>query len=356
MTDSAGKIVDSSILTAEARAALEGIRALAGHLVTVLHDPDTDDATHERVCRLLIEMGASAVPPLIEAICLDPKRGRDDAAAILCEIGEVAVEPVVACLDHRDPEVRATAAFLFTGLHDALGRAHRPLMQLLDDPDELVRQSAAYALGALECRCAVPKLIALATRPLQMPAHDGGSEAWAEAYPYDSCAAVDALGQLGDLRAVRPLVFVVENQGPDGPMYDEAIRALGLLGDERAAHVVHTAFEEGRTEGAFAEALAAMQGRAVLDELLELADSDEPHVRRTVATDLVRLGSPAAAEAVAALLVDPDEGVRSTAREALAWTVDEETADEIVSGLEDPSPETRSWTTKLLPLACAWSE
>ncbi len=356
MTDSAGKIVDSSILTAEARAALEGVRALAAHLVVVLHDPDTDDATHERVCRILIDMGASAVVPLVEAICVDPKRGRDDAAAILCEIGEAAVEPVIGCLDHRDPEVRATAAFLFTGLHDALGRAHRPLMRLLDDPDELVRQSAAYALGALECRSAVPKLIALATRPLQMPSREVSSEAWAEAYPYDSCAAVDALGQLGDLRAVRPLIFLVESQGPDGPMYDETVRALGLLGDVRAAHIVHSAFEDGRSEGAFAEALAAMQGRAALDDLLELAGSEEPHVRRAVATDLVRLGSPAAAEAVAALLVDGDEGVRSTAREALAWTVDEETAEEIIAGLEDRSPEVRAWTTRLLPLTCAWSD
>jgi len=356
VTDPAGKIVDSSILTAEARAALEGIRALADHLVVVLHDPDTDDGTHERVCRLLIDMGASAVPPLVHAICLNPKRGRDDAAAILCEIGEVAVEPVIACLDHSDPEVRATAAFLFTGLHDALGRAQRPLMRLLDDPDELVRQSAAYALGALECRCAVPKLIALATRPLQMPPRDVGSEAWAEAYPYDSCAAVDALGQLGDPRAVRPLIFLVESQGPDGPMYDEAVRALGLLGDPRAAHLVHTAFEEGRREGAYAEALAAMVGRAALDDLLELAASDEAHVRRMVATDLIRLGSPAAAQAVAALLVDADDGVRSTAREALAWSVDEEAADEIIGGLESQSPDVRDWTTQLLPLACAWSD
>ncbi len=241
--------------------------------MVVLHDPDTDDATHERVCRILIDMGASAVAPLVEAICADPKRGRDDAAAILCEIGEAAVEPLIGCFDHHNPEVRATTAFLFTGLHDALGRAHRALMGLLDDPDELVRQSAAYALGALECRSAVPKLIALATRPLQMPPREAGSEAWAEAYPYDSCAAVDALGQLGDLRAVRPLIFLVESQGPDGPMYDEAVRALGLLGDGARAIFVRSAFEDGRSEGAFAEALAALQGRGALDDLLELGRS-----------------------------------------------------------------------------------
>jgi hypothetical protein len=103
VADSAGKIVDSSILTAETRAALEGLRELAVHLVVVLHDPDTDDATRQRVSRLLVDLGSSAVPALVGAACRDPKLARDDVAAILCEIGEAAVEPLIACLAHHDP-------------------------------------------------------------------------------------------------------------------------------------------------------------------------------------------------------------------------------------------------------------
>jgi HEAT repeat protein len=245
---------------------------------------------------------------------------------------------------------------MFTGLHDTLGRAQPQLVRLLDDPDELVRQSAAYALGALDCHTAVPKLIAMATRPVHVTGGGRSSGAWGEAYPYDGCAAVDALGQLGDLRAVRPLIFLIETQGPDGPLYCEAVRALGLLGDARGSGAVHAAFEEGRSEGEHCEALAALEGRAALDDLLELAESDEVHVRRAVCADLVRLGSPAATEAVAALLVDPDEGVRSTTREALAWTVDDETVGELVAGLESPSPDARAWARQLLPVLCAWSD
>jgi HEAT repeat protein len=48
--------------------------------------------------------------------------------------------------------------------------------------------------------------------------------------------------------------------------------------------------------------------------------------------------------------------VRAAAREALGQTVDAATLEEIVTGLEDPSPKVRAWTTNLLPLSCAWSD
>lgn len=356
MTDPAGKVVDNSIITAEARVALERLRELAAELVAIVNDPDTDDATAAGAGRLLVEIGPAAVEPLVRYVCEDPKRGREAAAAILCEIGEPAVGPLLICFEHADPDVRATVAFLFTALRDAGGAAEQPLIRLLDDPDELVRQSAAYALGAHDSRRAVPRLIALATRPVQMPSRDADPEAWSEAYPYDACAAVDALGQLGDPRAVQPLIFLIESQGADGPMYDEAVRALGLLGDFRAAQVVRQAFENARFDGVFADALVAMFGRGALEELLELAESDDDATRRAVCEDLIRLASPVAAETVAALLVDPDDDVRVAAREALGQTVDAQTLEEIVTGLEDPSPEVRAWTTNLLPVSCAWSD
>jgi len=356
VTDPVGKVVDNSIVTAEARVALERLRELAAELVAVVNDPDADDETADGAGRLLVEIGPAAVESLVQYVCDDPKRGREAAAAILCEIGEAAVQPLLVCLEHTDPDVRATAAFLFTALRDTGGVAEQPLLRLLDDPDELVRQSAAYALGAHDSRRAVPRLIALATRPWQMPSREADPEAWGEAYPYDACAAIDALGQLGDPRAVQPLIFLIESQGADGPMYDEAVRALGLLGDFRGAQVVRQAFENARFDGVFSDALVAMFGRGALEELLELAESSDAATRRAVCEDLIGLASPVAAETVAALLVDPDEEVRAAAREALGQTVDAQTFEEIITGLEDPSPKVRAWTTNLLPLSCAWSD
>ena len=119
MTDPAGKVVDNSIITAEARVALERLRELAAELVAIVNDPDADDATAAGAGRLLVEIGPAAVEPLVQYVCDDPKRGREAAAAILCEIGEPAVEPLLACFEHADPDVRATVAFLFTALRDS---------------------------------------------------------------------------------------------------------------------------------------------------------------------------------------------------------------------------------------------
>jgi len=356
VADPIAKVVDASIVTAEVRVTLERLRELADEVAAMLFDPDADDEAVDRAGSLLLDIGPSAVEPLVKRLCSDPRRGRDVAAAVLCEMGEPAVEALLACFTHEDADVRATAAFLFTALRDPGGRAVRPLIELLDDPDELVRQSAAYALGTQDSHKAVPQLIALATRPVQMPPHDADDEAWADAYPYDTCAAVDALGQLGDLRAVRPLLFLIESQGAEGPIYEEAVRALGIIGDPRGAQAVRQAFEATRTEAAFADVLAAMFGIASVDDLTDLAESEDPVTRRSVCEELIRLGSPRSAPTVAALLVDPDDEVRMAAREALGRTAADAVVEEIVVGLEDPSVDVRSMAIDLLPVLLAWSE
>lgn len=356
MADPIAKVVDSSIVTAEVRVALERLGELAGELAGMLFDPDATDDAVDHAGGLLLDIGPSAVEPLVKRLCADPRRGRDVAAAVLCEMGEPAVEALLTCFTHEDADVRATAAFLFTALRDPAGRSERPLIELLDDPDELVRQSAAYALGAQDSRRAVPRLIALATRPVQMPPRDADDEAWADAYPYDTCAAVDALGQLGDLRAVRPLLFLIESQGSEGPIYEEAVRALGIIGDPRGAQAVRQAFEATRTEAAFADVLAAMFGAGAVDDLVDLAESDDPVTRRSVCDELIRVASPRAAAAVAALLVDPDDEVRMVAREALGRTAGDEAVEEIVAGLEDPSIDVRAMAVELLPVLFAWSD
>jgi HEAT repeat protein len=356
MPESTGKVIDIAILAAETRAGLERLEQVAVALVDVLYDPAASDETHDKAAELLIAIGPAAVDPLVHFIRTDPKRGRTQAASVLCEIGEAAVDALLCCFGDPDRDVRSTAAFLFTVLRDVNGVVEDAVVGLLDDDDELVRQSACYALAALDCHKAVPKLIAVATRPLELPDRDVDPEGWAEAFPYDCCAAVEALGQLGDARAVAPLLFVVDEGGPDGPLYDEAVRALGLLRDARAVNVVRRAFDGSPYEGQFTDALAAIDGRGALGQLLELAESEDPDARRGVCEQLMRLGTPVAADAVAHLLVDPDENVRRDARRGLYWTVDADTAGELIDGLEDPSAERRAWTTNLLPVLLAWSD
>jgi HEAT repeat protein len=356
MPDPAANIADLTILTAESRAALDRLEELAGHLVAALQEPELDEDVQRQLAELIIEAGPAAVTPLVELLAADPQRGRELAAPLLCAIGEPSVDALVDCFQHNDPEVRATAAYLFTALHDVGRRAEELLIGLLDDDNEHVRQSACYALSAMESLRAVPKLIALATRPADLPDRDLDPEGWSDAYPYDSAAAVDALGQIGDPRGVGPLLFIIEAEGVRGPLYEDAVGALARMGDPRAAEVVRSAYDGSPYEGQFTEALVAMHGRDALTELLELAVSDEPVVRRQACEPLVALGSVHAAGAVCRLLCDNDPAVRAAARDALSEVVDSATAQELLAGLDDVSAEVRAWTVALLPVACAWSE
>ena len=329
---------------------------LAAELAGMLFDPDAADDAIDHAGGLLLDIGPSAVEPLVKRLCADPRRGRDVAAAVLCEMGEPAVEALLTCFTHEEADVRATAAFLFTALRDPIGRAEEPLIELLDDPDELVRQSAAYALGVQDSHKAVPRLIALATRPVQMPSHDADEEAWADAYPYDTCAAVDALGQLGDLRAVRPLLFLVESQGAEGPIYEEAVRSLGLIGDPRGAQAVRQAFEATRTEAAFADVLAAMFG---------VGRRRRPHRprrerRRRHAPLGVRGAHPAGLAACGChrrgAARRPGRGGPHGCARGAGADRRRRVVEEIVAGLEDPSVDARAMAVELLPVLLAWSD
>ncbi len=347
---------EKGAVTAEVRAALGRLRGAAARLVTVFCDEGAGEDERAEAEELLVEMGSAAASALVDRFRQGPGRERKGLGGILRRIGEPAVEPLLVCLAEADAGVRAAVAFLFADLYDPAGRADQPLIDLLDDADEMVRQMAAFALGARGCRRAVPRLIALATRPIEVPRRDLDPEGWLLSCPHDCRAAVEALGRIGDHRAVPPLVFLVETQGVDGPMYEEAVRALALLRDERGADVLERALEDERSRTTFANALATFYGPEAIGPLLDLATSESPWDRRAVCKGLISLGEPSLAEFVADLLVDFDEGVREDARAALSQTIERRTVDELIAGLEDPSPDVRAWAVGLLPLACAWSD
>lgn len=125
---------------------------------------DTDDV-RERIAleEILVKMGVPAVKPLtaaftLEAARIDVTRGARLAATVLGRIGDP--EPVgalAAAGGHRDWKVRSAVA-------EALGLLARPqatpaLVALLKDENEIVRKSAAVALGRIAVKAdAAPRL------------------------------------------------------------------------------------------------------------------------------------------------------------------------------------------------------
>ncbi|WP_319507749.1 HEAT repeat domain-containing protein [uncultured Methanolobus sp.] len=123
-------------------------------LVDAINNPDTNWAVQLNGMRVLETIGDErAVGPLIEML---GGSNAVDAAAALGEIGEPAVQPLIDVLGDPDPLVRAYAARALGRTGDS--RAVEPVIELLNDEDENVRSNAAMALGKLDDRRAIEPL------------------------------------------------------------------------------------------------------------------------------------------------------------------------------------------------------
>ena len=113
------------------------------------------------------------------------------SSADMIRLGRKATPAIIGGLvNSMSPQVRATCAAVLTGTRDPA--ALDALIDALDDPNHEVRGLALRALGAVESRKAVPKLVALMNR--RRSSYGLREE------------AVSALGRLGDPRAIEPLL------------------------------------------------------------------------------------------------------------------------------------------------------
>jgi HEAT repeat protein len=133
--------------------------------------------------------------------------------------GNYSGAALLECLDDADSKVVVAAAEALGTLKDSL--ATRRLIRHLEKdstPAELeVCRAAAIALGQIADRRAVPALIAALQRPKL------------------AAVAAEALGNIGDIAAVGPLLeFLRSHRDGDLRLLDAPIAALGQLGDPRA--------------------------------------------------------------------------------------------------------------------------
>ncbi len=137
------------------------------------------------------------------------------------EIGiERAVQPLIAALADENPGVRCAAINALTQIGDK--RAIEPLVALLTDKNENVRDAAIRALGAMgdarsvQPLCAVlgqhPYVTAGALSKLGAAAIEPLVNALGEANKDVRRAAAWALGKIGDLTAVQPLVAMLRHE------------------------------------------------------------------------------------------------------------------------------------------------
>lgn len=203
-----------------------GLTALATILISVLLPTTPAGAQDATAARLLDEFMRS---PLFWK--------QLDVGRELANVGDAqvvrALEPLLA---HEDRHLRANAAFVLARLNDPRGletlfailtdRSSRPRGQAVVPFNAVVREEwlpfqiradryyAVHVLGALQDRRAVSVLIPF----LEDPEIDY-NVAW-------------ALGQIGDDRAIPPLIRALEHG--DADVRASAIHALGALGAKQA--------------------------------------------------------------------------------------------------------------------------
>jgi HEAT repeat protein len=187
-------------------------------LITALLDVAGEAVVHNAAHSALVKIGAPAVEPLIGTM----RRKSDDpdnfvsvgmAVWVLGDIADKrAVEPLIAALGDQNENglVRAVSASALGKIADA--RVVEPLVTALKDRDAEIRCDAAASLGEIADARAVGSLITAL------------KDQDARVRP----VAAEALGKVGDVRAIDPLAGLLGTT--DSELTDVALRALAKIG------------------------------------------------------------------------------------------------------------------------------
>jgi HEAT repeat protein len=211
----------------------------------------------------------TAVEPLAALLGDESLAVRQAVVAALAERGGLrVVDPLIQALSDPDAKVRAAAS-------TAVFR------RLMTDPDADTRRATATAVGRIRAADGVEPLL----------------KAIKDADEGVRVAAVKGLADIGDVQAVLPLVMVVareEGRGRSTGQSDAAIlraasQALDKLCDERAIEPLESALA-----------------------------NDDDDVRDVAIRRLGRIGSPAVAASLAALLTDDNITIRRAAARGLS--------------------------------------
>jgi HEAT repeat protein len=155
--------------------------------------------------------------------------------------------------DEKD-RMRNAAMEIYVALH---GRSLPFLISLLEDGNEQVRTFCGVMLGTMKHSGAVPALIKALTDPDMNVKH----------------AAAEALGKIGDRRAVEPLICALST---DMWLQFPAAMALGEIGDPRAVAPLVTLLAMPGANVPAIQALGKLAHPSALGPLAAFLEDDEP--------------------------------------------------------------------------------
>lgn len=246
-------------LAAQALAVL-GAREALPALVRVLERPlplkSRANLAKQEALRAIVRLGdRSAVPALLKVLEASPEQQdfflNKLAAAALGEFGDPAAVPALIRALFRSSTVQGS---LFPQAEVALVQigapAVAPLLEALQGRDQalnalgqtlefrpgVVLGKTAIVLGSLRARAAVPVLLERLALPeaRRDPA---------------SAGVIEALGKIGDRRAVTPLLALLTDGEAEQGLRIQSTTALLLIGDKRALPALLAMAEKGYLEG-----------------------------------------------------------------------------------------------------------
>jgi HEAT repeat protein len=210
-----------------------------------------------RAVRLLVPVLRSSIPSV-----------RNSARLLLQRLAKAAPEILVELSRDQDARMRIFAANIMTesGDHDLAG----PLLDLLADPDENVRDAAIAGLGRLGAPEAIRRL----------------EEFSAEGSSWTRFSAIDALSQIPDLEAGRSLVRLLANAPAE--LQEPIVEALGRQGSpESIAPLLRKLAEAPSLASSLVPVIALFPAAGVVSRL---AASDRPAVANALASRLAENG------------------------------------------------------------------
>ena len=297
---------------------------------------DEDWAIREEAATMLGTLrDPRAVAPLVSVLRDGDRAVRDAAIGALLAIGEPAVTPLGDCLSDPVLTVQELASSVLAAIADA--RVLAPLMAALKSPDWIVRMHAAKALGRIQDPGAVAPLVPLLQDKVKAVREETSTAlaAIGEAALSSLIAAlthvewlvrlhaVEALGKTRSPEAVDPLLSALFND-PDRAVREDAVRALGQIGDARAVEFLVTVMKESGLRPLAVEALGRIGDRRAVPVLIDvLKGVERPEISQPIDScgdrwdeEIVTLGT--AAKALGAIR---DEAAIPSLMKALHYTV-----------------------------------
>ena len=271
--------------------------------------------TPQAAAAALFRIGTPAVGPLSSALKDSDSDVRKSAVQVLASIGAAcAVEPLFAALKDSHEGVRRAAAEALGRIGDA--RAVEPLISMLNaedkkDGDKHARRAAADALTKIGWRPGKDQVSV---------AYWGAKEQWWEcigigapavdplidALRGGSAVAASALGQIGDARAVEPLIAALVDERQT-VRAEAAAEALGRIGDARAIEPLIAVVK--RASSAVDSARFRASYTHDNHPLIE-AEQCETRMSKEATSALVRIADARAVEPLTSMLMDGKWSVR----------------------------------------------